>query len=382
MREFRLIQIWDACRELAPEDFQYILRPQIAFEKARVYYDLDYENYGSDFSLHQIPKRKSGFINQFSPMYDRKRNGMYDGAYDHTEDNIDRGWFIGIDETEKWNHFNNPFYFDENGNLIYDCFMCHWNEWFEIEVRKAYEKCLNNHQGRKPVPTQKLHYSDALIQQAQSARIINSKAAGRLLAAGGVYNGNIEGFRKTAEQLGADAIDGYNQVFNEKTAGMAIAAASILLAKRPGTEAYGEINSYLGKLRGESKVISGITIKDINYIKRGTAETAILRKEFDGTARKKFLSHIADSPEAAKTFNASQILRMNSGKSPDGWDVHHKLPLDDGGSNAFENLVLIEKEPYHKIFTNMQRAATKGMLPGETKITPWAIPFGTIYPLK
>lgn len=73
---------------------------------------------------------------------------------------------------------------------------------------------------------------------------------------------------------------------------------------------------------------------------------------------------------------------MSNGKSPDGWDVHHKLPLDDGGTNALDNLVFIEKEPYHKVFTNMQRVATKGMLPGESKITPWAIPSGSIYPLK
>lgn len=382
MRGFRLIQAWDAGRELAPEDFQYILRPAITFEKTRVYYDFEDDNY-SHFSPQQMPNRKSGYINSFSPMYRRKQNGIYDGVYDHTEQNIDTGWFLGIDESEKWSYYNNPFYFDENGDLIYDCFMRHWHEWFEMEVREAYEKCLNNHQGLKPAPTQKLHYSDAPIQQhAQAAKTINSKAAGRLLAAGGVYNGNIEGFKKTAEQLGGDAAKGYEQVLNEKTAGVAIAAASILLTKKSGANTYGEFNSYLGKLRGESKIINGVDIKDINYIKRGAAETTVLRKEFDSTVRKKFLHHIAESPEAVNTFSPSELLRMNAGKSPDGWDVHHKLPLDDGGSNAFENLVLIEKEPYHKVFTNMQRAATKGMLPGESRITPWAIPTGSIYPLK
>lgn len=90
MSGFRLIQAWDAGRELAPKDFQYILRPQITFEKTRIYYDLDYENY-NHFKLQQMPNRKSGFINSFSPKYQRKRNGMYDGAYDHTEHNIDIG---------------------------------------------------------------------------------------------------------------------------------------------------------------------------------------------------------------------------------------------------------------------------------------------------
>lgn len=81
-------------------------------------------------------------------------------------------------------------------------------------------------------------------------KTLNSKAIGRLLAAGGVYNGNIEGFRDTAEKLGGDAIKGYDQILNEKTAGIAIATASILLTKRYNVDTYTEINSYLGKLRG------------------------------------------------------------------------------------------------------------------------------------
>lgn len=213
-------------------------------------------------------------------------------------------------------------------------------------------------------------------------KTINSKSAGRLLAAGGVYNGNVEGFRKTAEQLGGDAVKGYDQVLNEQTAGTAIAAASILLAKRPNPQLYDEMTSYLGKLRGESRLVNGITITDINYTKRNPAEAALLRKEFDSTVRKEFVKEIAATPDAANIFSPSQLLRMNSGKSPDGWDVHHKLPLDDGGTNSFNNLVLIEKEPYHKIFTNMQRSAAKNLVPGESGVTPWAIPTGSIYPLK
>lgn len=353
MHDFRLIMIWDVERELNPEDFQYILRPEVAFERARVYYDLDSDNY-SHFSLQQMPKRKSGFINPFSVKYDRKHNGMYDGAYDHTQHNLDTGWFIGIDKSERWDYIKHPFYFDEKGELVYDCFMDHWYSRFEMEVRDAYRKCLDSHQGRKPAPTQKLHPSDAPIQHAQAAKTINSKAAGRLLAAGGVYNGNIEGFRKTAEQLGGDALKGYDQVLNEQTAGTAIAAASILLVKRPNTKLYEEINSYLGKLRGETKFLDGLEIQNINYVRRDPAEAAVLRREFNSSIRKNFLKDIAGRPEAINKFNPSDLLRMSDGIVPNGWSVHHKLPLDDGGTNAFNNLSLIENEPFHKVFTNMQ----------------------------
>ncbi|ELI7384563.1 TPA: type VI secretion system tube protein Hcp, partial [Escherichia coli] len=34
----------------------------------------------------------------------------------------------------------------------------------------------------------------------------------------------------------------------------------------------------------------------------------------------------------------------------------------------------------HKVFTNMQSRIAKGILVGESKITPWAIPSGSIYP--
>jgi len=381
MHEFRLLMVWDAARELSPEDFQYILRPEVAFERARIYYDLDSDNY-SHFGLQQMPKRKSGFITPFSTKYDRKRNGMYDGAYDHTQHNIDIGWFIGIDESEQWDYFKHPFYFDEKGDLIYDCFRSHWHEWFEMEVRDAYRKCLDSHQRRKPVPTQKIHYSDAPIQHAQAAKTINSKAAGRLLAAGGVYNGNIEGFRKTAEKLGGDAVQGYDQVLNEKTAGTAIAAASILLAKKPNAKLYEEMNSYLGKLRGETKLLDGLEIKQINYIKRDPAEAAALRREFNSSIRKSFLKDIAGTPEAASKFSPSDLLRMSEGGVPGGWSVHHKLPLDDGGTNAFDNLPLIENEPFHKVLTNMQSSVARGMIAGESKVTPWAVPTGSIYPLN
>ena len=57
-------------------------------------------------------------------------------------------------------------------------------------------------------------------------KTLNSKAVGRLLAAGGIYNGNIEGFRETANKLGGDAPAGYDQFMDNK--GLLIAGASIV----------------------------------------------------------------------------------------------------------------------------------------------------------
>ncbi|EGI6683103.1 TPA: type VI secretion system tube protein TssD, partial [Escherichia coli] len=144
-------------------------------------------------------------------------------------------------------------------------------------------------------------------------KTLNSKAIGRLLAAGGVYNGNIEGFRDTAEKLGGDAIKGYDQILNEKTAGIAIATASILLTKRSNVDTYTEINSYLGKLRGQQKLLDGIDIIEIIYIKRPSKDLANLRKEFNKTVRKNFLIKLAKTSEASERFNAEDLLRMRKG---------------------------------------------------------------------
>ncbi|MGC0830541.1 hypothetical protein [Pantoea agglomerans] len=79
------------------------------------------------------------------------------------------------------------------------------------------------------------------IQHAQSTKAINSKAAGRLLAAGGVYNGNIEGFRKTAEQLGGDAPAGYEQVMDNK--GLLITGASVAAGLTMGRMRFPELEA-------------------------------------------------------------------------------------------------------------------------------------------
>lgn len=79
----------------------------------------------------------------------------------------------------------------------------------------------------------------APMQHAQSAKTINSKAAGRLLAAGGIYNGNPEGFRKTAEQLGGDASAGYDQVMDNK--GLLITGASVAAGLTMGRVRFPEL---------------------------------------------------------------------------------------------------------------------------------------------
>ncbi|MBS5988049.1 HNH endonuclease signature motif containing protein [Clostridium sp.] len=76
------------------------------------------------------------------------------------------------------------------------------------------------------------------------------------------------------------------------------------------------------------------------------------------------------------------ILDIKDGFVPEGWQVHHKLPIDDSGDNSFENLVLIKNEPYHKVITNYQNSIVRGLKEGEIKKIEFPIPEGSIYPLK
>ncbi|MFK0372752.1 hypothetical protein CIW64_02800 [Enterobacter cloacae] len=257
---FTLYMKWEAQRTLAPDDIQFILTPREALEMASIFYELDYLEYDyqrNPLRRNSVPKRRQGVLNRHATQpYKRKFRTEYDGLYDEVKWNLEHGWMIGVNTEEKWDKYRNPFFFDDDSNLVYDCFMNTYSESFPQEVHRIYEYSLNEHQGRKPAPTVKQHYSDTPIQRAQAAKTINSKAAGRLLAAGGIYNGNVAGFHQTAQQLGGDAPAGYDQVIDNK--GLIIAGASVVAGLGLGRlGAVSEINDLhvLGKVEGEYSMI-------------------------------------------------------------------------------------------------------------------------------
>lgn len=86
---------------------------------------------------------------------------------------------------------------------------------------------------------------------------LNSKGIGRLLAAGGIYNGNLEGFRNTAEQLGGNAPAGYDEVLNETTKGMATAAVSVATALGIGRMGATSEIGQLQKLAAQHEALAG-----------------------------------------------------------------------------------------------------------------------------
>jgi hypothetical protein len=131
------------------------------------------------------------------------------------------------------------------------------------------------------------------------------------------------------------------------------------------------------RLRGENYTIPGWHTEPITYTKRAPEALAKLRREFDGGVRSSFLKDLGTNHEdalRASGLNDAQVARVKSGRVPQGYQVHHYLPLDDGGTNAPSNLVLIRNDPEHMLVTNHQNALTRGMTPGDSRELGWPMP--------
>lgn len=104
-------------------------------------------------------------------------------------------------------------------------------------------------------------------------------------------------------------------------------------------------------------------MQDIELKKRSFSELNQLRSEFNATVRKEFLKDLGKEVEYLKDagFNDVDILKIQNGYVPTGWQVHHKIPLDGGGTNSYDNFVLIQNEPYQKVLTNYQNSVMKNM---------------------
>lgn len=171
---------------------------------------------------------------------------------------------------------------------------------------------LNEHQGRKPPPTIKHHYSDAPIQHAQAGKTINSKAAGRLLAAGGIYNGNIEGFHQTAEQLGGDAPASYAQVMDNKA--LLITGASVAAGLTMGRIS---VTSELLELSSLSK----IPTFESPALKGFTSESGSLLNAEHAVVDYKKLSTYSLDPNHLSGGHKARVFQSALGYNPTNADV-------------------------------------------------------------
>ncbi|EJN38066.1 hypothetical protein PMI38_02469 [Pseudomonas sp. GM84] len=143
---------------------------------------------------------------------------------------------------------------------------------------------------------------------------------------------------------------------------------------------------FVGLLRGKLYELSNVRVEKFLYVKRSSAERMALRRAFDSVERARFLKDLSGTAKGLNSlkragFNSADILKVQSGKLPGKeWQVHHVKPLDDGGTNDFDNLVLIKLEPYHMVLTNAQKTMTGGMKEGESRMVEWPMIDVKIYP--
>ncbi|ALD76934.1 MULTISPECIES: type VI secretion system tube protein TssD [Citrobacter freundii complex] len=138
---------------------------------------------------------------------------------------------------------------------------------------------------------------------------LNSAGIGRLLAAGGIYNGNIEGFRDTAEKLGGDAPIGFNQIINDQTKGLLIAGASITaglgIGKLSTASALAEISNY-----------SKIPSLESPYLKGFTSEAGTLLNAKHAVIDPKKMASYALNPEHPVGGNKARVFESALGFNP------------------------------------------------------------------
>lgn len=142
-------------------------------------------------------------------------------------------------------------------------------------------------------------------------------------------------------------------------------------------------DNFIGEVRGQRVELPGVKTENFNYVKRDRVQYDQLRRDFDNHGRADFLKRLGADKEKelrAAGLNDADIALIQQGKVPQGWQVHHKKPLDDGGDNSFNNLVLIKNDPYHQAITNAQKRLVGDLKPGEARTVDFPIPEGSIYP--
>lgn len=139
--------------------------------------------------------------------------------------------------------------------------------------------------------------------------------------------------------------------------------------------------------KGEVELI-GVRTKEFVYQKKSEAKYKEERSEFASTLREKWLKSLAGDPEKVKAMNRAgippeDIKNMQEGISPPGWQVHHRMPLDDNGTNEPSNFVLTRNEPAHQVFTAAQIVQTSNppkLERGQSRKVKLPVPEGWIYP--
>jgi len=207
----------------------------------------------------------------------------------------------------------------------------------------------------------------------------------------------VDGTKRTFEDSGRDIvpIESSEQEGAELAKYSTIAAAAIsgvMLATSKGGSILKDPDTlktikkgYTGLFKGKTINVPDLPTKKVTFTRQTKEKVNLLRKKFNSSGRSRFNKGLVDNSEKIKAlkkrgFNAKDIENLKKGNVPSGYNVHHKVPLDQGGTNDFTNLSLIKNKPVHQAITSEQARLTKGLKVGESKTVEFPIPKGNIYP--
>lgn len=101
------------------------------------------------------------------------------------------------------------------------------------------------------------------------------------------------------------------------------------------------------------------------------AQRAFIREEFNLTVRREFAKHLANSMGDVlrrKGIPEDQITLMREkGLGPEGYQIHHKIPIHAGGTNHFSNLAMSPVGLHHAIHYDVDKQIL-GMKEGQSKL--------------
>jgi hypothetical protein len=132
---------------------------------------------------------------------------------------------------------------------------------------------------------------------------------------------------------------------------------------------------YKGDFDGMGDDFYGMPMVEINYVMQSKNHRNNKRNAFN-KVRERFLKHIAEKYKddiLALGVNDADFKNMLDGKCPNGYNVHHKLPIQGGGRNEFTNLIFMpitEHDRLHKeiIHPQIKDFPTKGGMGKKVKL--------------
>ena len=101
-----------------------------------------------------------------------------------------------------------------------------------------------------------------------------------------------------------------------------------------------------------ARALHGFRYQLIEYQKKDRAVYKAERSKFSSSTRTRWLKKIADTHyselKQAGLSDYHISMMKSQGGVPYGFQVHHRIPLDDGGTNDFDNLILIRDNVEHR----------------------------------